>query len=144
MYSLDLLIELNICEIAQKLVSLFNDSKSDLVFEHYYVKINYFFHFVTIFLCFFFFKLKKGKIKDKEGKFESALRDFDESLIIDPMFNKSMVAKANILVRVPAFKDLSKAQEILLKAIRFEETPETMLLYINIIYIRKNCQLNNF
>ena len=37
-----------------------------------------------------------------------------------------MVAKANIYMKVPQFKDFSKAQELLLKAIRYEESPEIM------------------
>jgi len=47
------------------------------------------------------------------------------------MFYKSMIAKANILIKVPNLKDLQKAQELLLKAIRFEETPEIMFFFIN-------------
>lgn len=104
MYALDLLIEMNLLEIAPKLIALFANSKSDTVFELYY----------------------KGKVKEKEQKYEAALTDFDESLIIDPMFYKSMVAKASILINVPKFFDLQKAQELLLKALRHEEDPETM------------------
>lgn len=73
-----------------------------------------------------FYLIKKGKIKEKEEKYDDAIKFFDESLVIDPMFYKSLVAKANILINVKNFVDLSKAQELLLKAIRYEEHPEIM------------------
>jgi len=37
-----------------------------------------------------------------------------------------MIAKANIYMKVPQFLDFPKAQELLLKAIRYEENPEIM------------------
>lgn len=83
----------------------------------------------------FFFK--RGLIKEKEGKYESAIRDFDESLILDPMFYRSIIAKANIYLKVPELKNCLKAQEQLLKAIRYEENAEIMLKIILFFSKRK-------